>query len=441
MHCCSKGISKTFALVIIVLLIVIGASIWLLIPQLTPTPTTTPTTPKPTTPTTPATTPPKLTKICIVYDVGGRGDLSFNDMAYLGGDRAAKEFGLVLTELQSRSEADYLPNLRTLARAGDCLLIVGVGFLLTNAVSQVSSEYPNQLFAIIDGVVENRSNVLSVLFKEHEGSAVVGALAAMLAAHYNRTTVGVVLGMEIPVLYKFEAGYYWGIRYGEQIYKQKTGKDVNVKILYTYTGSFNDPGKGKTATDAMLGEGAVVVYNVAGATGLGIFEAVAEAGSRAGRTTGPPFAIGVDADQDYIKPGFIIASMMKRVDVGVYTAAKKALNYLVHKNVTKYGGILELGIAEGGIAMSRVEDLETFLTLGIQAGTVKAEDKDKILNAVNSMRNSVPSWIWEEAYKLQETLKTNKSLATRGVKFSDIESKIPFTAESIAEVRKALGVT
>lgn len=437
MSCCSRGISKTSAAMIVVLLIIVGAGIYLLLPQLTPAPTPTPTA----TTTPPTTVPARPTKICIVYDVGGRGDLSFNDMAYLGGSRAAKDFGLVLTELQSRSESDYLPNLRTLARTGECLIIVGVGFLLTDAVSQVSSEYPNQLFAIIDGVVENRGNVLSVLFKEHEGSAVVGALAAMLAAHYNKTTVGVVLGMEIPVLYKFEAGYYWGIRYGEQIYKQKTGKDVSVKILYTYTGSFNDPGKGKTATDAMLGEGAVVVYNVAGATGLGIFEAVAEAGSRGGRTVGPPFAIGVDADQDYIKPGFIIASMMKRVDVGVYTAAKKALNYLVYKNVSTYGGILELGIAEGGIAMSRVEDLETFLALGIQAGTVKAEDRDKILSAVNSMRNSIPSWIWEEAYKLQETLKTNKSLVAKGLKFSDIESKIPFTADSIAEVRKALGVT
>ncbi|MFN3268579.1 MAG: BMP family protein, partial [Zestosphaera sp.] len=161
-------------------------------------PTTTPTT----------TTTPQPTKVCIVYDIGGRGDLSFNDMAYLGGSRAARDFNLVLTELQSRSESDYLPNLRTLARSGECVLIVGVGFLLTDAIAQVADEYPNQLFAIIDGYVD-KPNVLSVLFKEHEGSAVVGALAAMIAGYYNKTTVGVVLGMEIPVLYKFEAGYYW----------------------------------------------------------------------------------------------------------------------------------------------------------------------------------------------------------------------------------------
>lgn len=392
-------------------------------------PTTTPTT----------TTTPQPTKICIVYDIGGRGDLSFNDMAYLGGSKAARDFNLVLTELQSRSESDYLPNLRTLARSGECVLIVGVGFLLTDAIAQVADEYPNQLFAIIDGYVD-KPNVLSVLFKEHEGSAVVGALAAMIAGYYNQTTVGVVLGMEIPVLYKFEAGYYWGIRYGQEIFKEKTGKEINVRILYTYTGAFNDPARGKTATEAMLGEGAIIVYNVAGATGLGIFEAVAEAGAREGRTMGPPFGIGVDADQDYIKPGFIIASMMKRVDVGVYTATRKALNYLIYRNETRFGGILELGIAEGGIAMSRVEDLETFLELGIQAGTVKPQDKETILNAVTSMRNSIPSWIWEEAYRLQETLKTNKSLEVMGIKFSDIEAKIPFTAETIASLRSSLGV-
>lgn len=417
-----KAVPKTLIIAIAVIVVVIAAAAYVLF---APAPT--------------APSKPQPHKVCIVYDIGGRGDLSFNDMAYLGGSKAARDFNLVLTELQSRTEADYLPNLRTLARSGDCVAIVGIGFLLTDAISQVADEYPEQLFAIIDGYVD-KPNVLSVLFKEHEGSAVVGTLAALIAGYYNKTTVGIVLGMEIPVLYKFEAGYYWGIRYGEKIFKEKTGRDINTRVLYTYTGAFNDPARGKTATEAMLAEGAIVVYNVAGATGLGIFEAVAEAGAREGKTAGPPFAIGVDADQDYIKPGFIIASMMKRVDMGVYVATKRALDYLVYKNVTKYGGILELGIAEGGIAMSRIEDLETFLELGVQAGTIKPEDKQAIINAVTNMRNSIPSWIWDEAYGLQDALKTNKSLEVMGVKFSDIESMIPFSADTIANLRKALGI-
>ena len=379
-------------------------------------------------------------EICVVYDIGGRGDLSFNDMAYLGASRAAKAFGLKLKEVQSTSESDYLPNLRTLAKSKKCAIIVAVGFLMTDAVKKVADEYPDQLFAIIDGYIPDKPNVLSVLFKEHEGSAVVGALAGMVAHYYGCKAVGVVLGMEIPVLYKFEAGYYWGIRYGEKLYEQHTGKKVEpLRIFYTYTGAFNDPARGKTATEAQLANGACIVYNVAGATGLGIFEAVEEAAKKQGKDMGPPFAIGVDSDQDWIKPGFIIASMMKRVDVGVYKATEKALEYYQGK-VTKFGGIMELGLAEGGVGMSRLEDLETFLELGVQAGTIKPSQKKEIYEKVKKMREQIPQWIWDEAYKLQDTLKKNKDLEAYGVKFSDIEKMVPLDTKEIQALRQKFKV-
>ncbi len=435
----TRGVSKPVLIGVAVLVVIVAiAAVYFAVVAPSGKPATTPSATK--TPAATVTKPVaklgKRTKICVVYDIGGRGDLSFNDMAYLGATRAAKDFGLKVIELQSRSEADYLPNLRTLARSKECLVIVAVGFLMTDAVKKVADEFPDQLFAIIDGYIPDKPNVLSVLFKEHEGSAVVGALAAMVAGYYGCPAVGVVLGMEIPVLYKFEAGYYWGIRYGEQVFKKHTGKDIHLRILWTYTGAFNDPAKGKTATEAQLAQGACVIYNVAGATGLGIFEAVAEAGKKQGRDMGPPFAIGVDADQDWIKPGFIIASMMKRVDVGVYTAVKRALDYYAGK-IKKYGGILELGLKEGGVGMSRLEDLETFLELAVQAG--RKIDKEKILEKVRKMRESIPSWIWEEAYKLQDLLKTNKDIEVMGVKFSDIEKMIPFNATTIAEIRAKLG--
>ncbi len=421
-----RALSKTAALLIVVFVVLAaGAALFLL--RGGPAETTT----------TSAPAIPK--KIAVVYDIGGRGDLSFNDMAYLGAKRAADEFGLELVEVQSKSESDYLPNLRTLARSGEYLLIVAVGFLMTDAVNQTAQEYPDQLFAIIDGYIPDKPNVLSVLFKEHEGSALVGALAAMVAANYGCSAVGVVLGMEIPVLYKFEAGYYWGIRYGEQVYKQHTGQDVSLNVLWTYTGAFNDPAKGKTATQAQLAQGACVVYNVAGATGLGIFEAVEEKAKQEGKDMGPPFAIGVDADQDYIKPGFIVASMMKRVDVGVYTAVKRALDYY-QKKIDKFGGILELGLKEGGVAISKLEDLETFLELGIQAGTVKEAEKQQIVDKVKAMREAIPSWIWEEVDKLAETLKTNPDVAVDGLKFSDIAAKIPLDSDEIKQIRQQLGV-
>ncbi|MFN3803564.1 MAG: BMP family protein, partial [Pyrobaculum sp.] len=265
-------------------------------------------------PTAPPASPPAKA-VYIIYDIGGRGDLSFNDMAYLGAFNAARDFKLQLKEVQSRTQDDYVPNLRAAARTGDAAVIVGVGFLMVDAVRQVSQEYPHTSFAIVDGYIPDRPNVMSILYRENEGSALVGALAALAAHHFNCTKVGIVLGMEIPVLWKFEIGYAYGVRWAERYIRQKFGKETKFDLLYIYTGSFNDPAKGKQAAEVMLARGVCVIYQAAGATGLGVFEAVAEAGRRAGREMGPPFAIGVDADQDYIKPGFILASMLTRVDV------------------------------------------------------------------------------------------------------------------------------
>ena len=159
-------------------------------------------------------------KIAIVYDVGGRGDLSFNDMAYMGASKAAKDFGLQLTELQSNSENDYLPNLRSLAKSGEYDIIIAVGFMMTNAVKQVAKEYPKQRFVIIDGYdPEMPHNVQMVLFKENEGSALAGALASLIALNDGKNTIGIVLGMEIPVLYKFEGGYRFGADWALDYYK------------------------------------------------------------------------------------------------------------------------------------------------------------------------------------------------------------------------------
>ena len=442
--------TQTTKIIIAVIVLVVVAAIAIYAMQKgaqTPTTTASPA-PATETETAPQTTPTETEaeaapaeipkKIAVVYDIGGRGDLSFNDMAYLGASRAAKDFGLELVEVQSTTEADYLPNLRSLAKSKEYLVIIAVGFLMTDAVKQVADEYPDQLFAIIDGYVPDKPIVLSILFKEYEGSAIVGALAAMVAHHYGCKAVGVVLGMEIPVLYKFEAGYYWGIRYGEQVYEQKTGKTVEpLQVLWTYTGAFNDPARGKTATEAQLEQGACVVYNVAGATGLGIFEAVEEAAKSQGKDMGPPFAIGVDSDQDWIKPGFIIASMMKRVDVGVYTAVKRALEYRQGK-IDKYGGILELGLKEGGVGVSKLEDLETFLSIAEQAG--RKVNKEEIMAKVKKMRESIPAWIWEEVDKLAEQLKTNQDIEVYGLKFSDIAKMIPLDANEIKQIRAKLGV-
>lgn len=378
---------------------------------------------RPSTTTPPSVTQPPQKSIYVIYDIGGRGDLSFNDMAYLGASKAAKDFGLTLKEVQSKTQDDYVPNLRAAVRSGDAALVVAVGFLMTDAVKQVSQEYPDAKFAIIDGYIPDKPNVLSVLYRENEGSALVGALAALTAYYYNCTKVGIVLGMEIPVLWKFEIGYAYGVRWAERYIRQKFGKDVRFDIYYIYTGSFNDPARGKQAAEVMLAHGVCVIYQAAGATGLGVFEAVAEAGKKAGRNMGPPFAIGVDADQDYIKPGFILASMMKRVDVGVYKAAE-----MVVKGTFK-GGVLELGLKEGGVSVSTLDDLQQFINIGVSAGAVKASDAQTIINTVKEMRSKIPSWVWEAVDVLKQDIISGKE-----------KVPLPTTQDEVNNLRRQLGL-
>jgi len=365
--------------------------------------------------------------IAIVYDVGGRGDLSFNDMAYLGASKAAKDFNLQLVELQSNSEDDYIKNLRTLASQKKYLVIIAVGFMMTDAVNKTAAEYPNQKFVLIDGYDPNMpKNVMMILFKENEGSALAGALAGLIAANDGKDKVGIVLGMEIPPLYKFEAGYRFGVKWAEDYYKQKTGKTANIDVLYQYTGVFNDAAKGKAAAQAQLQQGAWVIYQVAGGTGLGVFDAVADTLKAEGKKMGPPFAIGVDSAQDWIKPGVIIASMMKRVDVGVYTAVKDAVNGNFK------GGVLELGLKENGVGLSTVDDvMAMFDSLPEETQKQKLKDlgfnsKEELKQYLEQTRSQVPDWIWQAVNELKQEIISGK-----------IKVPAPMDKQGIEAVRNA----
>ena len=205
-------------------------------------------------------------KIALVLDVGGRGDLSFNDMGFKGTDEAQANLGVEVVEIQSNSAADYLPNMQNAARSGKFDLIVAVGFLLADAMAEVADQFPDQKFAIIDVTWLGKPNLMEIGYEENKGSAIVGALSSMVAAHYGYDKIGVVLGIEIPVLYKFEAGYRYGMHWGNAKYAEKTGKEANVGLLWTYTGTFSDIAKGKAATEAMLAQGAGIIYNVGPAT-------------------------------------------------------------------------------------------------------------------------------------------------------------------------------
>ena len=254
-------------------------------------------------------------KIGLVFDIGGRGDQSFNDLAYRGIEWAIADFNIEHFELEPEQDEDRETDLRILAET-DCDLIIGVGFLFTDAITIVADEFPDTSFAIIDGYIPDKSNVVSLLFKEHEGSFLVGMIAGMRAIEDGENIVGFVGGMDIPLIHKFEAGYRAGVHY---VFPECT-------ILSDYAGdtpeAFADPAKGKELALAQYDDGAWVIYHAAGLTGEGVFEAGKER---------KRYVIGVDSNQNYMgyiietEESFGLTSMVKHVDVTVYLTIKSVV--------------------------------------------------------------------------------------------------------------------
>jgi len=404
-------------------------------------------------------------KIAVVSDIGGRGDLSFNDMAFKGGDDAEEDFGVEMIELISVAEADYVPNLRTAARDPDVELIVGVGFLLTDALVEVALEYPDKNFMGIDtytkwttagglkDVGEVLPNCVDIIYEEHKGSALVGALGALLAIHYDKPYLGVVLGIEIPVLWKFEIGYKWGcdwaISWYENNYPTQYAAEPATSIVktpkkeripWTYTGTFSDITKGYSAALPMYEADAIAVYNVAGPLGIGINSVVRDIARRDRLESGPPFWIGVDANQDWMNPGFVIASMMKRVDYGVYYATEWVKDDTFRDLVDDYGGEITLGIGTEiagvlteGIAISTLADLDEFIEMGVKAEELTGEPvlpgtPEWIRAKAEAMREAQPSWIWEAVEELEAKIRTG-----------EVEVPLAFSADAIAYWRGIFG--
>ena len=395
------------------------------------------------------------TKIAVVSDIGGRGDLSFNDMAFKGGDDAERDFGVKMVELISKVEADYVPNLTTAAKDPDVQLIVGVGWLLTDALAEVARKYPDKNFAGIDTsaqlVVKDKypdeyplPNLVDIVYEEHKGSALVGALGALLAAAHDKPHIGGVFGIEIPVLWKFEIGYKWGARWATEWLKENYPEEAfdytKDFVLWTYTGTFSDITKGYEAAKPMYAKDAVAVYNIAGPLGLGINQAVAEIAEEKGLEMGPPFWIGVDADQDWINPGFIIASMMKRVDWGVYYATKLVLAGTFRDVVKETNGTIVLGIGTRtagelmeGHSVSVLDDLPEFIAMGARAEELTGKKwlpmtPDEIRAKVAKMRAAQPAWVWEGMAELE-----------RQIRAGEVEVPLVMTGEDIKKWRDELG--
>lgn len=286
----------------------------------------------------PAPAAAKKLKVGLVFDVGGRGDLSFNDMAYAGLEKAQKEFGdkIETKYLEPSGGGENREALLRLLAEEKYDLIFGVGFLFTDHIGKVAKEFPNTKFGLIDGFIpdlKDDSSIAALLFKEQEGSFLVGA-AAGLATRSNK--VGFVGGMKIPLIEKFESGYIAGVKF------------VNPKaeVFSDYAGTtgeaFRDPVKGKELALAHLSRGSDVEYHASGSTGLGVFEAVAAQNK---------LAIGVDADQsltvkDEKQRARILTSMLKRVDTSVYATIKSLVE-------GKWkGGYRVFGLAEDGVGFA-----------------------------------------------------------------------------------------
>jgi basic membrane protein A len=253
-------------------------------------------------------------KLAMVTDVGGLGDRSFNDGAYNGLKLAKSRLGAEIQVLESKSAADYQPNLTVLADQ-DYDEIYAIGFLMNRDLDRIARNYPRRHFAIIDAVVDE-PNVTSVTFREQDGSFLAGALAAMVSKTH---TVAFLGGIDIPLLRKFEAGFTAG---AHEI-------DPKADVLVKYVGSFDDVSSGKELAGVLYGQHADIIFVAAGKAGLGAFE---EAKSRDGT-----YVIGVDANQDGLIPGKVLSSMVKHVDNAVFAIAQDALSQKIPSGVTEFG--------------------------------------------------------------------------------------------------------
>jgi len=246
-------------------------------------------------------------KVGLVTDVGGVNDKGFNQLAYEGMKRAETELGVKTTLIQSKQMTDYVPNLSKLAEQ-KYDLIIAVGFLMHDAVVEVAQKYPDAKFLIIDSEISDKDNVTSALFKTEQCGYLAGVACALLEkGKFDKTTgkntFGVVGGMKIPPVDSFIAGYKAGV----------LAEIPNANVIIKYTGKFDDPASGKQVALSEISAGADFVFQVAGQTGLGVIQAAKEKGV---------YAIGVDADQNYVAPETVVTSAVKKVDVATYTVIK-----------------------------------------------------------------------------------------------------------------------
>lgn len=295
----------------------------------------------------------------VVFDMGGKFDKSFNQGVSDGVERFKADTGIEYQEFEVTNETQREQALRRMAQRG-ANPVLGIGFAQAGPLETVAKEFPDTKFTLIDGVVD-LPNVQSVVFKEHEGSFLVGLLAAMAS---KGNAVGFVGGMDIPLIRRFACGFVQGAKHS----------NPTITVIENMTGTtpsaWNDPGRGSELAKGQFDRGVDVIYAAAGGTGVGVYQAAKDSGK---------LAIGVDSNQNYLHPGTMLTSMLKRVDVAAYNAFASV------KDDTWKPGINVLGLAEGGVGWALDEHNASLITAdmksaveaaagGIVAGDIQVHD-------------------------------------------------------------------
>lgn len=283
----------------------------------------------------------------VLYDLGGKYDKSFNEAAFIGAEKFRKETGVEFRDFEIQNDAQREQALRAFARRGNSP-IIAIGFSQATAVEKVAKEFPDIKFGIVDMVVD-MPNVRSIVFREQEGSWLVGVLAAKASKTHR---LGFVGGMDIPLIRKFACGFVGGAK----------AADPTIEIFQNMTGTtgaaWSDPVKGGELAKSQIDRGADVIYHAAGGTGLGVLQAAADAGK---------LGIGVDSNQNHLHPGKVLTSMTKRVDVAVYDAFHDA------RAGVWTSGLKVLGLKEGGVGWAHDEHNKALITPEMESAVERVE--------------------------------------------------------------------
>ncbi|PHO07946.1 BMP family ABC transporter substrate-binding protein [Thermoanaerobacterium thermosaccharolyticum] len=301
-------------------------------------------------------------KVGLVTDVGGINDHSFNQLAYQGLEKAKNELGVTVNVIQSKQLTDYVTNLTQFAQQ-KYNLVIAVGYLMKDAVEQVSKEFPDTKFLIIDSDITDRPNVASATFKTEQCGYLVGVMAGLMEKEKNaklndQNVVGVIGGMQIPPVDSYIAGFQQGVK----------AVNPDAKVLVSYTGKFDDPASGKQMALTQISQGADIVFPIAGQTGDGVINAAKEKNI---------YAIGVDADQNYVAPDTVMTSALKKVDTATFDIIKSVLD-----NNFK-SGLVYFDLANEGVGYAKpIKDVPQSIVdkvdeyaKQIKDGTIKVSDQ------------------------------------------------------------------